>query len=218
MTNWQAAAAAIATLAGFIAAGHALLNKREPRAALGWCAVCLMVPLIGAVLYVLFGINRVKTRARRLRFQERNIPAGPGDAGTGHAGDVAGHLAELARLSGTLQQWSLTEGNEVRALHNGEQAYPEMLSAIGEARARVSLSSYIFDSDDTGRAFVEALAAAAARGIEVRVLVDGIGELYSWPRVSRLLKRRGIPVRRFAPPPFPNIPLNQESLFANPDK
>ncbi len=200
LTNWHALAAALATLTGLVSAGHALLNKRDPRAALGWCAVCLMVPVVGALLYILFGINRVKSRAQRLRLQERNIPSGPEEAGRGHAGSVPGHLAELSRLSSSLQRWPLTEGNEVTALHNGEGAYPEMLAAIDGARSRVSLSSYIFDSDETGRSFIEALAGASCREVEVRVLIDGVGELYSWPRASRLLGKAGVPVRRFAPP------------------
>lgn len=210
LTNWQAAVAALVTLAGMLAAGHALLNKRDPRAALGWCAICLMVPLLGAVLYVLFGINRVRSRARRLQLQERNIPSGPEDARQRSAPQVEGHLSELARLSASLQQWALTEGNSVRPLQNGEQAYPEMLSAIREARRRISLSTYIFDSDDTGKAFIEALSAACDRGVDVRVLVDGVGQLYSWPRTSRLLRKREVPVRRFAPPTLipPSIHFN----------
>lgn len=62
------------------------------------------------------------------------------------------------------------------------------------------LCSYIFDNDATGKAFVAALEAAVRRGVEVRVLVDAIGELYSWPRISRALKAAGIPHRRFLPP------------------
>lgn len=204
LTNWNALAATLAaalvTLTGFVSAGHALLNKRDPRAALGWCAMCLMVPIIGALLYILFGINRVRSRAKRLRLQERNIPSGPEEVGRGDAGGVSGHLGELSRLSGSLQHWPLTEGNEVKALHNGESAYAEMLTAIRAADTRISLSTYIFDSDETGRSFIDALAAACKRGVDVRVLVDGVGEFYSWPRASRLLRRAGVPVRRFAPP------------------
>lgn len=210
MTNWQAVIAALATLAGLLAAGHALLNKREPRAALGWCAICLMVPLLGAVLYALFGINRVRSRARRLRLQERNMPAGPDEREDDLETDIPGHLDELARLSGSLQQWPLTEGNRVSALFNGEATFPEMLRALGKARDRICLSSYIFDTDETGREIIDALAAARDRGVAIRVLVDGIGELYSWPHVSRLLRKRKIPVRRFAPPTLipPSIHFN----------
>ena len=74
MEVWQTVIALLVTAAGLAAAVHALLNKRDPRAALGWCAVCLLVPVAGAVLYVLFGINRVHSRARRLAFTERHLP------------------------------------------------------------------------------------------------------------------------------------------------
>lgn len=210
MTYWQTAIAALITLAGFASAGHALLNKREPRAAFGWCAICLMVPLLGAVLYVLFGINRVRGRARRLRLQERNIPALPGPGRPLAQPELPRHMGELARLSGSLQRWPLTRGNAVGELHNGEQAYPEMLEAIRSATRRISLSSYIFDTDESGMAFVDALEDACKRGVEVRVLVDGVGEFYSWPRVSRVLRRRGVPARRFAPPRLlpPSIHFN----------
>jgi len=56
--------ATLTILIAMAAAGHALLYKRDPRAALGWIAVCLLYPLVGPILYFLFGINRVRTRAK----------------------------------------------------------------------------------------------------------------------------------------------------------
>ena len=210
MTLWQTAIASLATLAGLASAIHALLNKRDPRAALGWCAICIMVPLLGAVLYTLFGVNRVRGRARRLQLQERNIPGSPHDSRGRGSDSINGPLAPIANLSASLQGWPLLQGNEVRELRNGEQAYPEMLEAIGRARSRICLSSYIFDTDASGMAFIDAMAAAVGRGVDVRVLVDGIGELYSWPRASRQLRKRSIPVMRFAPPRLfpPSIQFN----------
>jgi cardiolipin synthase len=104
----------------------------------------------------------------------------------------------------------LLQGNRVRALHGGEAAYPAMLAAIDGARARILLSTYIFDWDDTGRAFVEALGRAVSRGVDVRVLIDGVGELYSFPRIRHKLARHGVPVRRFLPPRLlpPSFTLN----------
>jgi cardiolipin synthase len=63
----------------------------------------------------------------------------------------------------------------------------------------VALSSYIFDRDEAGRMFTEALAAAVRRGVAVRVLIDGVGARYSFPSVVHLLKERGVPVARFMP-------------------
>ena len=56
---------AIVAVAAISTALHALLHKRDPRAALGWVAVCLTFPVAGPILYVIFGINRIQTRARR---------------------------------------------------------------------------------------------------------------------------------------------------------
>jgi cardiolipin synthase len=90
-------------------------------------------------------------------------------------------------------------GNRVSVLHNGEAAFPAMLDAIARARERICLSTYIFRTDRTGERFIDALAAAAARGVAVRVLVDGVGELYTFPWPSRRLRRTKARVARFLP-------------------
>jgi hypothetical protein len=58
--------AALGLLWSSVAIGHALLHKRRPQSAFGWIAVCFTLPFAGPLLYYLFGINRVRSRARRL--------------------------------------------------------------------------------------------------------------------------------------------------------
>ena len=70
-------------------------------------------------------------------------------------------------------------------LVNGDQAYPAMLAAIDGAERSVGLATYIFDRGQAGDRFVEALGRAVARGVEVRVLIDGVGARYSRPPVFR---------------------------------
>ena len=81
-----------------------------------------------------------------------------------------------------------------------------MLKAIGAARHSIWLSTYIFETDPAGWQFIDALAGAAARGVEVRVLVDGVGEWYSWPHAVPLLRRAGVRTARFLAPRFLPIP------------
>ena len=50
-----------------LAAGHAVLYKRDSRATIGWVGLILLTPLLGALLYWMFGINRVHRRATLLR-------------------------------------------------------------------------------------------------------------------------------------------------------
>lgn len=70
---------------------------------------------------------------------------------------------------------ALVGGNSVRLLRNGREAFPAWLSAIEAARLRVSLEMYIFSDDTIGRRFADALLAAAARGVAVRLLYDYVG-------------------------------------------
>ncbi|MDX1384888.1 MAG: phospholipase D-like domain-containing protein, partial [Thermoanaerobaculia bacterium] len=94
-------------------------------------------------------------------------------------------------------------GNRVTPLRGGDEAYPEMLDAIAGASRSVLLSTYIFDHDRAGTRFLEALAAAGDRGVEVRVLIDSVGARYSRPRMPRKLAARAVPVAEFLPPSFP---------------
>jgi cardiolipin synthase len=114
------------------------------------------------------------------------------------------------RIGDALTRRSLEPGNSIEPLHNGELAFPRMLAAIGEARESIWLATYIFQTDAVGQQFVTALAAAVQRGVNVRVLVDGIGEWYDWPHVVPQLRRLGVPAERFLPPRLvpPNLSLN----------
>lgn len=192
---WTVLFAAVAGAFGVLASGHALINKRRPRSAFGWIAVCLMFPLAGAALYFFFGVNRTRRRAQRLREDEL-----PEQGSAGFVIEPDNELLPLMRLGEAVSGAPVLTGNDVEILHGGEVAFPAMLAAIESARERVFLSSYIFDRDDTGTAFADALGRAVDRGVEVRVLLDGVGELYSWPRARHLLARRGVNVRRFLPP------------------
>jgi cardiolipin synthase len=178
-------------------AGHALLYKRDPRAALGWIAVCIAYPLIGPLLYYLFGINRLRTRAHDLKGAPRkrlkvgyersdNISKAFDDVHP-PAFNARPELAALARSSAAVTHRPLVEKNSLQPLFDGDSAYAEMLQAIAQAQHSVCMASYIFETDQSGRTFIDALVAAQGRGVEVRVLLDGIGELYSFPRAGHLL-------------------------------
>lgn len=60
-------------LLSLFSAGHALLSKRDPRAALGWIVTCLALPGLGALFYWLLGVNRIRTRARELQEQGQGM-------------------------------------------------------------------------------------------------------------------------------------------------
>jgi len=195
------------------AALHALLFKRDSRAAFGWIGLCLLLPVAGPVLYALLGVNRIQRRARRMGLPALKIGHERGRAR--HAARPSGDAEvpegrPLARIGAQLSEHRLAPGNQVEALVDGDRAFPAMRSAIDAAGRSVFLSSYIFDTDRAGTGMIDSLAAASARGVDVRVIVDGLGQYYSRPPAPKQLRRRGVQAAEFLPPRLlpPRLSLN----------
>jgi cardiolipin synthase len=194
-----------AALFSLYSAGHALLHKRDPRSALGWVAVCLIFhPAAGAILYWLFGVNRIHTRAKRWQ-QQGEWGLAPHISRLYDVRSIEmpavlkREVAALLAISDRVSRRPVLGGNRIALLQNGEEAYPAMLAAIRAARRCIYLSTYIFDTDATGRTFIDALGAAAAGGVDVRVLIDGLGALYSLPPAPGRLRKAGVRAAWFLP-------------------
>ncbi len=186
-----------------LSAGHALLTKRDPRAALGWIVTCMALPGIGALFYWLLGVNRIRARARELQEQGQgmhwlHVDQPPRPEHLPHF-PTSNTAKALICLSDFVTRRPLLYGNRVSVLHNGEQAFPAMLDAINQAQQCIFLSSYIFKADKTGRLFAEALIAAAQRGVDVRVLIDAYGELYSLTKIRSRFRNTSVQSASFLP-------------------
>jgi cardiolipin synthase len=229
---WPHVAAAFTVLANMLATGHAVLRKRDVRAAVGWVGVVWLAPLVGVVLYLLLGINRIRRRGRgrslALRQEHGQFSPRPTVAvctpeALAAAVPSASHLASLSRLvDEVVHHRPLLPGNRLVPLEAGEGAYPAMLEAIDAARTSVSLCSYIFDNDEAGRPFVEALGRAVKRGVQVRVLIDALGVRYDWPPITGRLRRAGVRAARFLPTlptlarlPFMNLRNHRKLLVVD---
>ncbi|HXF44920.1 MAG TPA: phospholipase D-like domain-containing protein, partial [Burkholderiaceae bacterium] len=176
-----------------LAAGHAVIYKRDPRSATLWVLLIALLPLGGPLLYLLFGVNRTQRRAQRWRAEPPiRQPAEPTTAA-----DAPDDWRGVARLVERATTLPLTAGNRVEPLAGGAEAYPAMLEAIDRARHSVALATYIFDGDGIGERFVGALAQAQRRGVQVRVLIDDVHVRLSRSSAYPLLVRAGVPVASF---------------------
>jgi cardiolipin synthase len=218
--------AVLTVLIAILASAHAMLSKRDTLSAVAWVGLIWLVPLIGAALYVLLGINRIKRRAKALKAGQPGyeIPPGTNEAFTARLPEILPEdvrFHALAKLVERVVQKPLLSGNRVTPLSGGEAAYGSMLAAIDAAGETLTLSTYIFDSDRTGGRFVDALSRARDRGVEVRVLIDAVGVRYSWPPVTGALQKAGIRTARFLPPalpwrmPFMNLRNHRKILVAD---
>ncbi len=95
---------------------------------------------------------------------------------------------------------SVSSGNRVHLLHDGPETFDAMNALIDGAAESVALESYIFRSDEVGMRFATALKAAAARGVNVRVIVDGVGARGIGRAFLGDARRHGVDIRVFNPP------------------
>ncbi|WP_305045448.1 phospholipase D-like domain-containing protein [Geoalkalibacter sp.] len=98
------------------------------------------------------------------------------------------------------------QGNQFRLLVNGNEFYPAMLEAIAGARHSVFLEMYLVDSGAVADRFIAALGAAAARGVEVRVLLDDLGAFWLRRADRRRLAESGVRLAFFNPLGWRNLP------------
>jgi len=184
--------------AALLASIHALLNKRDSRAATLWLGAIWSLPVLGPILYLALGVNRIRRRAILLGVHKTVVRPIPKNLGESQLSGVE-HLQMLARVVSRVVARPLTPGNTVQPLVNGDEAFPAMLAAIDSATKSISLVTYIFDNDASGKQFADALGEAVKRGVAVRVLIDAAGTRYSWPPITHRLKHLKIPHAKFLP-------------------
>ncbi len=219
---WTVLGAGVTLALALVASGHAVLHKRDVRAALGWVAFIWVAPIVGAAAYFVLGVNRIRRRAQALRLPDfrarvppelrRPAPVLPPEAA---------HLAPLVALADGVVRRPLVSGNAVTLLAGGEAAYPAMCAAIDAAERTVTFCTFIFDPGRAADALVDALARAQARGVKVRVLIDAVGVRYGWPPTHRRLRRAGVRTELFLPRltpgwlPFVNLRNHRKVLVVD---
>jgi len=90
-------------------------------------------------------------------------------------------------------------GNRLTLLETGNDYFPALIAAISSAEREIHLETYIFEDDASGRRVADALAAAARRGVTVRVVVDGFGAREFAGGIGAALTIQGVEVMVFRP-------------------
>ena len=148
--------------------GWIVLQKRAPVATLSWLLGLAALPVIGFLVYYVFGPQRIKRQRLRRARSRVALPAGDARARTGDK-------AELARLAQATTGLPASTAREVRLLVDGAATYAALLESIAAARHHIHLEYYIFAADRTGTAVRDALVERAQAGVAVRLLLDAVG-------------------------------------------
>ena len=195
ITYWVIFSTALHIMSFIAVALHALQRRRNASATLLWIFVAWSFPLIGPLLYLSFGIDRVpskgleKRAANQLMMAQRNKrhhDTGPFIARhfqyCAGPDDIQSTLGQRLNqsISTLIPEHPLLTGTDIMPLLCGDQAYPLMLQAIRSAKHHIHLQCFIINRDTIGRQFLEELKSKAEQGIKVRLLFDRFGSTHAY--------------------------------------
>ncbi len=169
-------------------------ERRDPESVLAWLFAVVTLPIVGFVLYLLFGFKYFKTRAFGLKSTgdqavltrvRKGLELGVRDETDQNLGDLVAY-PDLARLLLADSAAFLTAGNEVEVYTNGEQKFDALFEAIGAAKNHIHLEYYILRNDSLGERLLLALETKAQEGVQVRLLYDDFGNGIPRSRYRRL--------------------------------
>lgn len=193
-----------------------LLQNRDPGKTVAWFFILSCIPILGFLLYVIFG-----QKAQGPLFKHKHIPDNylanaiswqENEANyssffaqydIGNQNSVL--LKKLASLFLHSGYAPLTVHNRVEILTNGNEKFQALFNALEGAKNHIHLSYYIFKDDEIGADVLKILSRKVAEGIEVRVLLDGLGGLSVAGSFMRSMRKAGIQAEWFFPVRFPFI-------------
>ena len=180
----------VGLLLGLVLTSYILLQRRSASGTLAWLLVILPFPYIGVPLYLMFGGRKMHQRASEKNMLGLAPPTPSKDRVEVHPTD---------RLLQTYNMLPAQGGHAVTLCTTGEAIYRHFVDLIESAQKSIWISTFVYAKDEVGRDILDRLAARAAQGIQVRLLLDGVGSLHTHRSFFRPLTQAGGQVSYFMP-------------------
>lgn len=190
-----------------------LLENRDPGKTVVWLCLLSFLPILGFILYVVFG-----RKTQGPLFRHKLIPDNRSAGIVRQQQNALNHGTmlpqpkpyieseqKLTSLLLTTGFSPLTIHNQVEVLLNGGEKFQALFNALEGANHHIHLSYYIFKDDEIGADVLKILSRKVAEGVEVRVLLDGMGSLSISGSFMRNMRQAGIQAEWFFPIRFPYI-------------
>lgn len=174
-----------------------LSENRNPVKSMAWVLVLLLLPVLGLVIYLIFGrslkgmslISRSDLRElRRMNDYNDHRELAP---------EVSDSSRQLIALVNKLAGPHLFTGNDIKIFTTGEEKFTSLLRDIEEAKDYIHVQYFIIENDTVGRQLIDLLKKKALEGVQVRLLYDYVGSFYMRPRVLKEMRQAGIEVHPF---------------------
>jgi cardiolipin synthase len=183
----------IVTLISIIILVESLLRKEQgPTITLLWLFLIVLIPYVAIPIYLIFGARKIKkiSEKKSKLYERKKIQLE-------RSNKITEMTQNLLLATGAP---TLTSGNSVQIIDDGEKAFKLISENIRQAKTSISISTFIFKCDDVGKEIIKELIKKIKKDkIKIRILVDSVGSFYFHKILSRKMKEEGIEIRFFLP-------------------
>ena len=154
-------------------------NNRKPSEATAWLLAVFFFPLLGILIFLVFGHSKLskKRRAKQLSINNLIYKNTLNKVAIAEENSPPNWFMSIATLNSNLGAMPLVGGNDVGLIQNYKQSLKDMVTAINKKKKYVHVEFYIMSVDNTTKDFFDSLRRAQERGVVVRVMFDHIGSL-----------------------------------------
>ena len=185
--------------------GMVFLERRKPDNIIAWLTILTFLPLIGFLLYVIFGSGlsvRTRRMIRKKSISERDIVRnidGISSLENATLDEAVAAHHDLATLCYNYGAYPLP-GNDIEVFKNGEDVFVSIKKALLSAKNSINIEYYIFANDKIGKEIMDILCQKAREGVDVKLIYDSIGSRHAPRRFFSRLEKAGGQVGEFFPP------------------
>lgn len=189
-----------------------LMENRNPAKSLAYILVLVFVPVLGLIIYYLFGRDFRKQKIfQKKGFREEDISREYLSKYSRNSledlqfmEEKIGDLVQPFRQLFLEKQSLIHSGNKVTLLTNGEEKFPALFRALEMAQHHIHIEYYIFSKDDIGLKLTEILMQKASEGVRVRVIADDRGSRRIRD-IPEMLRKAGVEFYSFMPVRFASL-------------
>ena len=174
-----------------------LSENRNPVKSMAWVLVLLLLPVLGLVVYLIFGrsLKGMMLISRSGLRELRKLSSFP--EATGQEKTLNDSSQQLISLVNKLAGQHLFFGNDIGLFTTGKDKFEALKRDISSARDYIHIQYFIIENDEVGAELIDLLMQKAREGVQVRVLYDYVGSFYMRPSVLRKMRSAGIEVHPF---------------------
>ncbi len=173
-----------------------ILENHNPRTTIAWILALLFLPVLGLLLYFIFGKDHRREHIILQEEKERLLTLAESPKQQTKLPDTY-NFHQVSKLLQKRSSMPVLNGNQVKVYTDFSEMMEDMLASIAMARHHIHVLFFKIEEDEVGQRLANLLIQKAKEGVEVRLIYDDAGNIAVNKRFYRRMRENGVQVQAF---------------------